>query len=128
MWGSLTLTKQGQLAQSGNKDNWLAPDNQQYLGRFWFDVQFLDTLVTRDKGLSSCPTHGVLQSLKQSLLVLMTRRRAEGDGMELGCRPHVQLVVRGHGGSSFGSERRGAILVLLVLSCILEVTEHPFHR
>lgn len=128
MWGSLTLTKQGQLAQSGNKDNWLAPDNQQYLGRFWFDVQSLDTLVTRDKGLSSCPTHGVLQSLKQSLLVLMTRRGAEGDGMELGCWPHVQLVVRGHSGSCFGSERRGAILVLLVLSCILEVTEHPFHR
>ena len=127
MWGSLTLTKQGQLTQSGNKDNWLAPGNQQYLGRFWFDVQFLDTLVTRDKSLSSCPTHGVLQSLKQSLLVLMTRRGAEGDGMELGCRPHVQLVVRGHGGSRFGSERRGTILVLLVLSCILEVTEHPFH-
>lgn len=105
----------------------MAPSNQQYLGRFWFDVQFLDTLVTRDKGLSSCPTHGVLQSLKQSLLVLMTRRGAEGDGMEFGCRPHVQLVVRGHGGSRFGSERRGTILVLLVLSCILEVIEHPFH-
>lgn len=100
-----------------------------YLARLRLDVQLLDTFPRNESVRGSCDggtghrVGTVLQTFKQTVLLLVTSRGAERDGLDFSRRTHVEFVLqcRARLGCHWST---GILLVLLFGGILYNIGHH----